>query len=582
MRRYSGRIRTVICVILCCIAASCYHDNRRLDGYLEKAEKILDTAPDSTVYRLLYDSIDESILSSATNRQMATYWYLLARMSHELSVNNPRDFFISGASRYFSTSEPSALGVKALSLHSELLRNAGNYSYAVVPALQAYKSAVKLGDENLRILAESGLADAFGGAPGVRDAMAHLDCLIDFIGEVEDTERLISLSKIIFYESSRADGGKETADSRVAGFLPDVVSEIDSSFGRLGLYAVTGEFEKAEVYGDSLLEYLSGREEATSVCADVANLKAELGKYDEASALIAVARENLAGWRDSLHYWLAVAKLAERSGMVPDEKGYKNMVDSLFDVRYGDLVWQSLFLRLRNVYEAETDMALVEQTKTRKQLVVSVIVIVFCLTSGILFYRYRIQKKNAEINRKITEVMLLTREVEEAKADNMTLGRKVADQSDDILRLTDALSEKDRLSVMVGNLLRGRFSHLNTIINEYSGVKESEENYFVFYKNIEYELDKIRRPKNIAEIERMVDECKYGIIRKLREQMPEMKERDVTFVSLTLAGLNARAIGLFLGIHGNSTYKLKKQIVKQISQSGAKDKDWFVSEIENV
>ncbi|MDE6813331.1 MAG: hypothetical protein K2J28_05805, partial [Duncaniella sp.] len=146
---------------------------------------------------------------------MATYWYLLARMSYELSVNNPRDFFISGASRYFSTSEPSALGVKALSLHSELLRNAGNYSYAVVPALQAYKSAVKLGDENLRILAESGLADAFGGAPGVRDAMAHVDCLINFIGEVEDTERLISLSKIIFYESSRADGGKETADSRV-------------------------------------------------------------------------------------------------------------------------------------------------------------------------------------------------------------------------------------------------------------------------------------------------------------------------------------------------------------------------------
>ena len=135
---------------------------------------------------------------------------------------------------------------------------------------------------------------------------------------------------------------------------------------------------------------------------------------------------------------------------------------------------------------------------------------------------------------------------------------------------------------MVGNLLRGRFSHLNTIINEYSGVKESEENYFVFYKNIEYELDKIRRPKNIAEIERMVDGCKDGIIRRLRVQMPDMKERDVTFVSLTLAGLNARAIGLFLGIQGNSTYKLKKQIVERITQSCAKDKDWFLREFINA
>ena len=581
MRRYFGRVVVAVSLIFCSLASSCNHGDERLDDYLERADRILDTAPDSTVFRLLNDSIEISMLSSATNRQMATYWYLLARMSHELSVNNTRDFFISGASRYFSTSEPSALGVKALSLHSELLRNNGDYHYAVVPALKAYGWSIGLGDENLRDMAERELTCALSFAPGVRDAMVFVDIMIDFVGGVGDLERLTTLSKIMFDVDYGKCAGQLTADSVGGWPSSDTSSKIDRAFGGLGLHAATGEFDKAEIYGDSLVKYLSGRKDFALAYADVANVKAELGKYGEASELVAVAGENLAGWRDSLHYWLAVAKLAERSGITCDEECWKCKADSLFDVQYEDLV-RTTFLRLRNIYEDETDMAITKEAKTRKQLVVSLIGIVFGLILGVLFYRYRIQKKNAEINRKIAEVMLLTREVEDAKADNMALDRKVADQSGDILRLTDALSEKDRLSVMVGNLLRGRFSHLNTIINEYSGVKESEENYFVFYKNIEYELDKIRRPKNIAEIERMVDECKDGIIRRLRVQMPDMKERDVTFVSLTLAGLNARAIGLFLGIQGNSTYKLKKQIVERITQSCAKDKDWFLREFINA
>ena len=360
-----------------------------------------------------------------------------------------------------------------------------------------------------------------------------------------------------------------------------------------------GDFDKAEIYGDSLLIHMSGRGGHAAACADVANVKAELGKYDGASALLALARGHLVDWRDSLHYGLAVAKLADKSGMTDDRKVWKNVADSLFDNHYDDLIRRTLSLRLQNIYEDETNMALFKEEKTRKQLVLSLIGITLSLILGILFYRYRIQKKNAEINRKITEVMLLTRELDEAKADNTFLDKRMEEQSSDMSRLIGVLSEKEteismlsaamtydrserqRLSAMVSDLLRGRFSHLNTIINEYSGLQESEENYFVFYKNIEYELEKIRRPKNIAEIERMVDECKDGIIGKLRVQIPGMKDRDVTLVTLTLAGLNARAVGLFLGIQGNSTYKLKKQIINQISGSDAKDKDWFLCELGN-
>ena len=48
-----------------------------------------------------------------------------------------------------------------------------------------------------------------------------------------------------------------------------------------------------------------------------------------------------------------------------------------------------------------------------------------------------------------------------------------------------------------------------------------------------------------------------------------MREKDITLISLTLAGLNARAIGLFLGIHPNYTYRRKKQLIKIIADSSA-------------
>lgn len=593
--------RIVAVVLLMVLAASCSRDNDRFDCYLERAEKILETAPDSTAFTLLYDSIDESMLASATERQNAVYAYLLALLSHKLPIKCPKEFYMSVAAGYFSEDEPSALAVKVLAFQSELLRDAGDHDYAVVPAMQAYKAAITLKDEELRRMAEGELVRALGGAPGVRDAMVYVDWALGFVGGVDDLGRLSTLLKIVFDASGcpedECSGGRRGVDGMSR---QDVVSKIDMAFGGLGMNAAIGEFDKAEVYGDSLLKYISGMKGAAAAYADVANVKTELGKYDEASGLIAVARENLSGWNDSLHYFLAADKLSEKSRLLHEDGiSYGSKANRIFNVRYADFVRRSMVLDLRNIYEDETDLAVRKQAQTQRYLAMSLGGLVLCVVFGTLFYRYRIQKKNAEISRKLTEVMLLARRVEETMDDNVALDKKIAVQNNDMLRLTDALSEreaeikalsatmsdrqseKDRLSVMVNNLLRGRFSHLNAIIDEYSVVGDSEDNYFIFYKNIEYELDKIRRPKNMAEIERLVDECKGGIISKIRVQLPGLREKDVTFIALTLAGLNAKAIGLFLGTHANSTYKRKTQLIKKISESAAPDKDWFVSELLN-
>ena len=171
-------------VLLLCLVSSCRQESRNFDYYLELAEENLETAPDSTAYHLLHDSIDDSMLSSATQRQLITYWYLLARMSMTLSVKVPKDFYLSACARYFSENEPSPLAVKAFVLWSEQLRGSGDYSYAIVPALRAYKTALDLDNEGLRLMAERELAEVLGRAPGIRDAVPHIDCLVDLSEEL--------------------------------------------------------------------------------------------------------------------------------------------------------------------------------------------------------------------------------------------------------------------------------------------------------------------------------------------------------------------------------------------------------------
>lgn len=229
-------------------------------------------------------------------------------------------------------------------------------------------------------------------------------------------------------------------------------------------------------------------------------------------------------------------------------------------------------------YQDIADEATAREEKHRRYLSITIALSVIIVIIAGLIFAYSIQRKKALISRKMSEIVMLTNNIEQ-------LTSLTSNQKDTIRNLTSDLntnqSKNEEMRQKLTLLLRGRFTHLNTIINEYAGQLDTKENYLAFFKNIKHEIDKITHPKSIAEIERLVNDCKNDIIAKMRCQLPALKEKDLTFIVLTLAGFNARAIGLVLDMHTNSTYKKKKQLISTISNSSAPDREWFASELKS-
>ncbi|MDE5904941.1 hypothetical protein [Duncaniella sp.] len=229
-------------------------------------------------------------------------------------------------------------------------------------------------------------------------------------------------------------------------------------------------------------------------------------------------------------------------------------------------------------YQDIADEAKLREENNQRKLSITIALSIILVIIVSLIFAYLIQRKKALINRKMSEIVLLTNNIEQlvtlASSQKETIDSLTSD-----LNTTQSKTEEMRLKLAL--LLRGRFTHLNTIINEYAGQLDSRENYLAFFKNIEHEVNKITHPKSIAEIERLVNECKNNIIAAMRLQLPTLKERDLIFIVLTLAGFNARSIALILDIHVNSTYKKKKQLISSIANSTAPDREWFISELRS-
>lgn len=68
---------------------------------------------------------------------------------------------------------------------------------------------------------------------------------------------------------------------------------------------------------------------------------------------------------------------------------------------------------------------------------------------------------------------------------------------------------------------------------------------------------------------------------KIREQLPELSNENIIFLTLVIAGYEPRAISLFTGIGPNSTYSKRRRLINRIAASSAMDKEWFISQIEN-
>ena len=97
---------------------------------------------------------------------------------------------------------------------------------------------------------------------------------------------------------------------------------------------------------------------------------------------------------------------------------------------------------------------------------------------------------------------------------------------------------------------------------------------------MEKELKNVVSRKGLREIVEAVDTYIGGIVSKLKDQCPSIKNDDIDFLALLYAGFSVRAVCMFLGISYSNFYTKKSRLKKAIQSSDAIDKDLFLKKLK--
>ena len=589
------------------LTTGCSSGGRELDGYIERAEELMEPSPDSA-YSILTDSITSAMLSGASERQSALYALLLTQSRFKTYVPVDNDSLITSAVKYFEKKDDRPRLMKSLYYQARILRNNGDYSDAMSAAMHAHAIAQLIKDDFWQARCAEHISWMFS-------TFYHHEESIKYCEEAASLFRKAGRFNFYIYQLSdlalryinidSIEKCNEVLDSidsllKVPGILPlsSQKTILASSAGTAQtMYIALGDYEKAEHMGDTILKYEDRLRNTAKECATIAKVKLKLGKIDEAKKMLDYTLPKIADLRDSLFYY---DSLEDYYKVLGDDKKILEATEislKLYEEVIGMVSGQTVMYANRDYYLEE--MARIEKIaeRNRQLLVVCIALAIALIFIGVLLYRNRINKKNVDISKKMTEIMLLSRTLQQTYTEKESLNQKLSEHDADIAQLSSVVSRQnseieelsanvvsnqdknDKLNSMIGSLLQGRFSQLNNIISEYAEQEENRDNYLAFYKNIKQEIDKFKLPKTLEGIENIVDECMGGVITNIREGIPTMREKDITFIALMLAGLNARAIGLFLGIHPNYTYRRKKQLIKIIEASNIRNKDEIVKNL---
>ncbi|MDE6090187.1 MAG: hypothetical protein K2G41_05750, partial [Duncaniella sp.] len=586
------------------LTTGCSSGGRELDGYLERAEELMEPSPDSA-YSILTDSITPAMLSGASERQSALHALLLTQSRFKTYVPVDNDSLITSAVKYFEKKDDRSRLMKSLYYQARILRDNGEYSDAMSAAMHGRAIAQYMKEDFWQARCAELIARMFS-------TFYHLNESIRYGEEAADLYR--KLGRTNFYIYILSDQGLRYNNIKNFGKCKEVLDSISvlldntemlSTTQRNSILATSAstaqsmlisikEYDKAEQIGDTILKYEKFLTNMSSECACIAKVKLKLGKISEARAMLEYTLPKLEDMRDSLFYYDALKDYNEMLGDVEGTLAATEMSLKLYGEAFGMVSEQTVMYAHRDYYSEEMTRIEKIAERNRQLLVVCIALAIALILIGVLLYRNRINKKNADISKKMTEIMLLSRTLQQTYTEKESLNQKLTEHDADMAQLSSVVSRQnseieelsanvasnqdknDKLNSMVGSLLQGRFSQLNNIISEYAEQEENRDNYLAFYKNIKQEIDKFKLPKTLEGIENIVDECMGGVITNIREGIPTMREKDITFIALVLAGFNARAIGLFLGMHPNSTYKRKRQLIKIVEASEVQNRDRIV------
>lgn len=145
--------------------------------------------------------------------------------------------------------------------------------------------------------------------------------------------------------------------------------------------------------------------------------------------------------------------------------------------------------------------------------------------------------------------------------------------------ITERNERNIELKAKIDALYGSRLDTLNMLCNEYFEKNESEKVRLTLYNEVEKHILALRDSKNIDELENIVNSYLDNILSRVKEQLPELNRKDLTFLTYLYAGFSPRAVCIFTDIKIKNFYNRRSRLKDRILASDAPDREYFASKM---
>lgn len=629
MRIHYNILKSVFVVVFLTFVCGCQRNKSMLK--LDIAEELMCDYADSIESSYNPDSA-MSILESLEKENLkgmneqARYGLLYTQAQFKTGELPNNDSLITASIDYFSKKEDNLNLMKSLLYKAEIYVNCNKYDKAILYGTRAYELALENGKDLWIARTAQLLGDIY--------SYSYMSCeAAKFQKQSVESYKIAGRNRDALFATcdyavnlagcGQPQNSLNILDSvrRVADYnMKDSLLSFYCRNWAISIYSFEGDYPNVDTCFYELLKY--GKDCKFKPSMYFYKAQSELAKNDLKQArkylqsLDSLSNETL---DTTMMYW-AKSKLFESYQSFSDALAYRDSTLAYQNKIVENHLSQSIVVAQRDYYDIK---ALHEKEKAvmfRKALVISVVLAILLAIIFWTFHRLRIRKKNLEIQKKVTDIMLISTELDDSMEENSRLTEVVSAKENELRHMADKLNlnlhnlellqadlkaraeevdilntrltETDHKLDMTGKELAEAVAELSDARDNEMRMKSKVESLFrnrneFFYKiseiyitkknsptvkktiisDFEDMFKKMRKEITRQKVEQEVNAHMDNILVELREKCSTLSDEDLMMTALIYAGYMPRFVSEMCGYTYKYFYTKRDRIIRKIEQA---------------
>lgn len=551
-----------IIVIIAHLFLNCSCQSADIKQKLDTAESLMIERPDSSLSIL--NGIDISQTASCRNR--ARFALLLTQARDKNYIDETDISLINTAKMYYEESDNVRYKFLSYYYYGRILYNNGDYTHAMIAYTQAEDMLNELNDNYLAGLLYVQMGNIYRTYYDYNKSLEAYQSAYHYysLSELESHMAYTLLDIGIAYWNI---DNPKLAEEHINKALEVALNSNDEYLERMcyqnlvSMYNSAGEVEKCGKIVNVLINRFDTNSFLSGSLGAIASHYASINDNERTSEYIRLAWEQANSRTDSIVLFFKQAKIMKTIG---DTDTALFCIENGIQLQYQQLrlAMQQPIISSQKEYFKHQAEHTAYRLKKNMQICITISVIVLLLVIVVGMYaRHRVLTKDLEISKYMDLATELQASIKEKEHKLSEISEHISNQAE----IHNSMIKE--MHGQIAELFDKQYELLDKLSNTYYETHGCSREKESIYERVRTEINKFASDKrSIAQLEKIVNTYKRNVINLIRNEIPNISDRDIKLLCYIYAGFSAKSISIFIGeTTGNiltRKYRLRAKITK--------------------